>query len=500
MLKVWNMVLVERHVRARALRHFLTRSGVAVGALLRPVVGRAVLSRVRRVVLASLDGADRLAAAAAARRPPARVGRLPRGDVPLQQPAAARRSRSRCSGASSSRSCARRCGASARRSRRPYYDFFLVIFGLPLLCLIGDRAAHRLAAGVAAQPDTHVPLARRLGPRGRRAPVARGPRVEHRRADGALAVHVRHGHRRPRVRPRQHPPGGRSPADSCRARCSIWSSRNRRRYGGYIVHLAIVILVVGIVGLRAPTPSVDGAPRAGPVHAHRRVHAHRIGASSSGRGPQLHVRVRAFGRRARRDVARRPSSRASASSDTRSDRKRGRHQKQPAVRYRPLLDPPGCRPRFVGRRLRQGACEPRRRACLAGRRRLSARRADHPLAGSARGPPARPPLRRAAWPEAAHDRCRSGRRRGGPGHGRPCSSVAWPFVSAEREGPEQRLSDDDRRRLALAETRDAAYSSLRDLEQDLRTGKVTEADYQAERDRACEPRRPAALRELDQLR
>jgi hypothetical protein len=77
--------------------------------------------------------------------------------------------------------------------------------------------------------------------------------------------------------------------------------------------------------------------------------------------------------------------------------------------------------------------------------------------------------------------------------------VAWPFVSAEREAPEQRLSDDDRRRLALAEARDAAYSSLRDLEQDLRTGKVTEADYQAERDRL---RAEAArvLRELDQLR
>jgi hypothetical protein len=77
--------------------------------------------------------------------------------------------------------------------------------------------------------------------------------------------------------------------------------------------------------------------------------------------------------------------------------------------------------------------------------------------------------------------------------------VAWPFVSPEREGPEQRLSDDDRRRLALAEARDAAYASLRDLEHDLRTGKVTELDYQAERDRL---RGEAArvLRELDQLR
>jgi len=77
--------------------------------------------------------------------------------------------------------------------------------------------------------------------------------------------------------------------------------------------------------------------------------------------------------------------------------------------------------------------------------------------------------------------------------------VAWPFVSPEREGPEQRLSEDDRRRLALAEARDAAYGSLRDLEHDLRTGKVTEADYKAERDRL---RAEAArvLRELDQLR
>ena len=77
--------------------------------------------------------------------------------------------------------------------------------------------------------------------------------------------------------------------------------------------------------------------------------------------------------------------------------------------------------------------------------------------------------------------------------------IAWPFVSPEREGPKQRLSDDDRRRLALAEARDAAYASLRDLEHDLRTGKVTEADYQAERDR-LRVEAARVLRELDQLR
>ena len=77
--------------------------------------------------------------------------------------------------------------------------------------------------------------------------------------------------------------------------------------------------------------------------------------------------------------------------------------------------------------------------------------------------------------------------------------VAWPFVSPEREGPEERLSEDDRRRLALAEARDAAYTAQRDLEHDRRTGKVTDADYDAERDRL---RGEAArvLRELDRLR
>jgi hypothetical protein len=77
--------------------------------------------------------------------------------------------------------------------------------------------------------------------------------------------------------------------------------------------------------------------------------------------------------------------------------------------------------------------------------------------------------------------------------------VAWPFVSPEREQAEERLSDEDRTRLALAEARDAAYESLRDLEHDLRTGKVSEPDYEAERDR-LRAEAARALRELDQLR
>jgi flagellar biosynthesis/type III secretory pathway M-ring protein FliF/YscJ len=76
--------------------------------------------------------------------------------------------------------------------------------------------------------------------------------------------------------------------------------------------------------------------------------------------------------------------------------------------------------------------------------------------------------------------------------------VAWPFVAPERERPEAALSQEERRRLALEERRDAAYQALRDLEEDHRTGKVSAADYEAERTRL---RREAgqALRELDRI-
>ena len=65
--------------------------------------------------------------------------------------------------------------------------------------------------------------------------------------------------------------------------------------------------------------------------------------------------------------------------------------------------------------------------------------------------------------------------------------VAWPFASPEREPPEQALSAADRRLL-----------ELRDLDQELRTGKITQADYDLERGR-LRAEAAAALAELDQL-
>jgi hypothetical protein len=76
--------------------------------------------------------------------------------------------------------------------------------------------------------------------------------------------------------------------------------------------------------------------------------------------------------------------------------------------------------------------------------------------------------------------------------------VAWPFASPEREPPEQALRAADRRLLELRERRDEAYQALRDLDQELRTGKITQADYDLERGR-LRAEAAAALAELDQL-
>jgi hypothetical protein len=76
-------------------------------------------------------------------------------------------------------------------------------------------------------------------------------------------------------------------------------------------------------------------------------------------------------------------------------------------------------------------------------------------------------------------------------------AVAWPFLSPAG-APEQALSPRDRNLLELMERRDAAYAGLRDLEQDHRTGKVGDEDYQSER-RRLRAEAAGALRGLDTL-
>jgi hypothetical protein len=77
-------------------------------------------------------------------------------------------------------------------------------------------------------------------------------------------------------------------------------------------------------------------------------------------------------------------------------------------------------------------------------------------------------------------------------------AIAWPFVAPQRGQRDAVLSREDRRRIDLLERRDAAYAGLRELEQDHRTGKLSNDDYEAER-RRLRAEAAEVLRELDAL-
>ena len=91
MMKVWNMLLVILAFCLSIFGTFLTRSGIinSIHSFTQSSIGPWFLGFIC-LVTAVLARARLLAAAAAAREDEARVARLARGDVPLQQPAARR--------------------------------------------------------------------------------------------------------------------------------------------------------------------------------------------------------------------------------------------------------------------------------------------------------------------------------------------------------------------------------------------------------------------------
>ena len=141
----------------------------------------------------------------------------------------------------------------------PYYDFFLVIFGLPLLALtgIGPLIAWRRASPDSLMRTFRWPVV--SAALGRRAPVARW--ASGRAPPGltalSLCIFVTVTDR-PRVRPRDSGARRALAGGSVPRALLDLVSRNRRRYGGYVVHLAIVILVVGVTASSAYS-SVDSA-------------------------------------------------------------------------------------------------------------------------------------------------------------------------------------------------------------------------------------------------
>ena len=140
---------------------------------------------------------------------------------------------------------------------RPYYDFFLRVFGLPLLLLMGIgplvawrraslRGLGRMFAGPAAFAVAVGIVLLVLGA-GSSIPgliaytfcafVTGTIAIEF--ARGAAARRALSGESWPRA-------------------LSSLISRNRRRYGGYVVHFAIVLLAIGVAGSSAYDSVVEG--------------------------------------------------------------------------------------------------------------------------------------------------------------------------------------------------------------------------------------------------
>ena len=138
MLKVWNMVLVALAFSLSIFGTFLTRSGVinSIHSFAQSSIGGWFLGFIVLCVVFSV-GLIYMRLPLLRDEDEARVARLARGDVPLQQPAARRACASRSSGASCTRSLTQAVRGETRSVSKPYYNFFLHSFGLPLLLLMG---------------------------------------------------------------------------------------------------------------------------------------------------------------------------------------------------------------------------------------------------------------------------------------------------------------------------------------------------------------------------
>ena len=145
---------------------------------------------------------------------------------------------------------------------RPYYDFFLRAFGLPLLLLMGigpliawRKTSFRALAKTLAWPGA-VTIACGIVLVAFGAGLVAPGLIAYTFSAFVLATIVVELVR------------------GTRATGSLFEliSRNRRRYGGYVVHAAIVLLAIGIAGSSAYGSTIRPA-QAGPERVARRLHA-----------------------------------------------------------------------------------------------------------------------------------------------------------------------------------------------------------------------------------
>jgi cytochrome c-type biogenesis protein CcmF len=133
---------------------------------------------------------------------------------------------------------------------RPYYDFFLRVFGLPLLLLmgIGPLVAWRRASWSSVRRILGIPTAIALAVGGILVGFGAGSSIPGLVAYSfsafvlaSILLDFVRG-----TRARQAVAGG-----GYAAAFGELVARNRRRYGGYVVHAAIVFLAIGIAGSSA---------------------------------------------------------------------------------------------------------------------------------------------------------------------------------------------------------------------------------------------------------
>ena len=138
-----------------------------------------------------------------------------------------------------------------RSVSKPYYNFFLHSFGLPLLLLmgIGPLVAWRRASLRALGKTFLVPAIAAVADR-RDADRAR---LSARRRPGCSRTRSARSSRRRSCSSScaEHARVTRSPAARGSGALAELVGRNRRRYGGYIIHASILMLAIGIAGSSA---------------------------------------------------------------------------------------------------------------------------------------------------------------------------------------------------------------------------------------------------------
>ena len=272
----------------------------------------------------------------------------------------------------------------------PYYDFFAIAFGLPLVLLmgIGPLVAWRRASLRAVGRSLLWPAGTALvvGILLLLAGAGSSPAglVGYTFAAFVLAAIALEFVRGTRAR---HALG----AGSWLAAFTSLVGRNRRRYGGYVVHAAIVLLLVGAVGIGGFGTTREGKLDAGPVGTGRRLHAHIPGERAAARR-QLAGASRPPGRLAGRRGSGNRARRQEPLLRRAADLERGRDSFGLAAGRRPLCHRRPVQPRWLG--LRQGHRQSPRQPHLARGPSLRRGLSHHALARRARAAAARATVRR----------------------------------------------------------------------------------------------------------